>query len=196
MISSSSTRCCTSSTIRRARSGEAARALAPGGRLVVVDFDAHDQEFLRDEFAHRRLGFAVHEIEGYLAEAGLADVRFERVAAGQGRSRQADGRAVDRARIRASFPIRSQRATWSSPDGRETASAEPRRRAGSGLVRVLPAEDRRDGGELVGGGDAPRAARARPSSRSPTAPAARRASAPMRWSSAWRARRRCSRPRT
>ena len=39
--------------------GEAARALAPGGRLAVVDFDAHDQEFLRDEFAHRRLGFAV-----------------------------------------------------------------------------------------------------------------------------------------
>src|SRR5450432_868557 len=28
---------------------EAARALAPGGRIVVVDFDAHDQEFLRDE---------------------------------------------------------------------------------------------------------------------------------------------------
>ncbi len=38
---------------------EAARALAPGGRLVVIDFAAHDQEFLRDEFAHRRLGFAV-----------------------------------------------------------------------------------------------------------------------------------------
>ena len=73
-----------------------ARALAPGGRLAVVDFDAHDQEFLRDEFAHRRLGFAVDEVEGYLAEAGLAAIRVGARSAGQGRSRQADGRAVDR----------------------------------------------------------------------------------------------------
>jgi demethylmenaquinone methyltransferase/2-methoxy-6-polyprenyl-1,4-benzoquinol methylase/ArsR family transcriptional regulator len=58
---------------------EAARALAPGGRLAVVDFDAHDQEFLRAEFAHRRLGFVVQEIESYLGEAGLAAIRSERV---------------------------------------------------------------------------------------------------------------------
>jgi len=63
---------------------EAARALAPGGRLAVVDFDAHDHEFLRDEFAHRRLGFALDEIKGYLAEAGLADIRAERVAPAKG----------------------------------------------------------------------------------------------------------------
>jgi len=63
---------------------EAARALAPGGRLAVVDFDAHDQEFLRDEFAHRRLGFAVAEVEGYLAEAGLAAIRAERVPPAKG----------------------------------------------------------------------------------------------------------------
>ncbi len=63
---------------------EARRALAPGGRLAVVDFDAHDQEFLRDEFAHRRLGFAVDEIENYLAEAGLTGIRVERVPPAKG----------------------------------------------------------------------------------------------------------------
>ena len=63
---------------------EAARALAPSGRLVVVDFDAHDQEFLRTDFAHRRLGFALTEIEGFLAEAGLVGVEAKRVTPAPG----------------------------------------------------------------------------------------------------------------
>jgi demethylmenaquinone methyltransferase/2-methoxy-6-polyprenyl-1,4-benzoquinol methylase/ArsR family transcriptional regulator len=63
---------------------EAARTLMPGGRLMVVDFDAHDQEYLRDGFAHRRLGFAIEEINGYLAEAGLTGIRSERVRPGMG----------------------------------------------------------------------------------------------------------------
>ncbi len=37
---------------------EAARVLAPGGRLVIVDFAAHDHEELRTVHAHARLGFA------------------------------------------------------------------------------------------------------------------------------------------
>ncbi len=65
---------------------EAARALAPGGRLVVVDFDAHTQEFLRTDFAHRRLGFALSEIESFLAEAGLVGVDAKRVPPAAGES--------------------------------------------------------------------------------------------------------------
>ncbi len=32
---------------------EAARILAPGGKLLIVDFAPHDLEFLRDEHAHK-----------------------------------------------------------------------------------------------------------------------------------------------
>ena len=65
---------------------EAARALRAGGRLAVVDFDAHQEEFLRADFAHRRLGFPLAEIEGYLAEAGLVEIRSRRVPPEPGES--------------------------------------------------------------------------------------------------------------
>jgi ubiquinone/menaquinone biosynthesis C-methylase UbiE/DNA-binding transcriptional ArsR family regulator len=50
---------------------EATRLLAPGGRLLVVDFAPHGLEFLRESQAHRRLGFAGDQIAAWLAEAGL-----------------------------------------------------------------------------------------------------------------------------
>jgi len=56
---------------------EAARVLAPGGRLLVVDFAPHDLEFLREEHAHRRLGFSDETISQWLAAAGL-DVTLHR----------------------------------------------------------------------------------------------------------------------
>jgi ArsR family transcriptional regulator len=51
---------------------EAARVLAPGGRLAVVDFAPHALESLRDEHAHRRLGFSHDEVSAWFEAAGLA----------------------------------------------------------------------------------------------------------------------------
>jgi ubiquinone/menaquinone biosynthesis C-methylase UbiE len=50
---------------------EAARLLKPGGRLVIVDFAPHELEFLREEHAHRRLGFTDAEIAEWCEAAGV-----------------------------------------------------------------------------------------------------------------------------
>jgi ubiquinone/menaquinone biosynthesis C-methylase UbiE len=63
---------------------EAARALRPGGRLVIVDFAPHDLEFLRSDFAHRRLGFSRDTIESWLTAAGLEPELHRLVGGGEG----------------------------------------------------------------------------------------------------------------
>jgi ubiquinone/menaquinone biosynthesis C-methylase UbiE/DNA-binding transcriptional ArsR family regulator len=50
---------------------EAGRLVAPGGRMLVVDFAPHGLEFLREAQAHRRLGFARDQVVAWLDEAGL-----------------------------------------------------------------------------------------------------------------------------
>lgn len=50
---------------------ESARVLAPGGRLLVVDFAPHELEFLRTDFAHDRLGFAGGQVAQWMKDAGL-----------------------------------------------------------------------------------------------------------------------------
>ncbi len=53
---------------------EAARVLAPGGRLLIVDFAPHDVEALREAQAHTRLGIATGHVSEWFTGAGLTPV--------------------------------------------------------------------------------------------------------------------------
>ena len=51
---------------------EAARVTASGGRIAIVDFDAHQHEELREKHAHARLGFDDEQMRDLLDDAGFA----------------------------------------------------------------------------------------------------------------------------
>ena len=55
---------------------EAARALKPGGRLMIVDLMPHDLEEYRQTMGHQWQGFAEAQMLNWLADAGMADGRF------------------------------------------------------------------------------------------------------------------------
>ncbi|MGD9501045.1 MAG: ArsR/SmtB family transcription factor [Methyloceanibacter sp.] len=59
---------------------EAARLLAPGGRLLVVDFAPHELEYLREQSAHRRLGFARDQLARLFERSGLKLEGFRELA--------------------------------------------------------------------------------------------------------------------
>jgi ubiquinone/menaquinone biosynthesis C-methylase UbiE len=59
---------------------EAQRVLKPGGRILIADFAPHALEFLREEHAHRRLGFETREVQGWFHAAGLTPLAAEALA--------------------------------------------------------------------------------------------------------------------
>jgi ubiquinone/menaquinone biosynthesis C-methylase UbiE/DNA-binding transcriptional ArsR family regulator len=61
---------------------EAARVLKPGGKLLVVDFAPHELEFLREQSAHRRLGFARDQLGRWLESTGIKVERFRDLSPG------------------------------------------------------------------------------------------------------------------
>lgn len=62
---------------------EAARIVAPGGRLLIVDFDSHDREELRTQDAHSRLGFSDAQIASWFAASGLTLAETETLDGGE-----------------------------------------------------------------------------------------------------------------
>ena len=57
---------------------EASRVLRADGRLIVVDFAVHTEEFFRSEFKHHRLGFTDEEIRQCCNSAGISTLNKPR----------------------------------------------------------------------------------------------------------------------
>jgi len=54
---------------------EAVRIVAPGGRVLILDLRAHDEEWVRAKLGDRRLGFADDELTNMMAAAGLQQTK-------------------------------------------------------------------------------------------------------------------------
>jgi len=59
---------------------EAARLLRPGGRLMIIDLQPHDMEMLRENHAHRRLGFETEQVHGWCQQSGLCALKASNLA--------------------------------------------------------------------------------------------------------------------
>jgi ArsR family transcriptional regulator len=54
---------------------EAARIVAPGGRVLILDLREHDQSWVKNRLGDRWLGFSEEALTRLLEGAGLTDLR-------------------------------------------------------------------------------------------------------------------------
>lgn len=59
---------------------EAHRVLTRGGRLLVIDLLAHNEDWVREKLEHRHLGFTEEELAALLEAAGFTNVQVSRAA--------------------------------------------------------------------------------------------------------------------
>jgi SAM-dependent methyltransferase len=86
---------------------ELVRITRTGGSVVLLDLVPHNQEWMRDEMAHRWLGFARADVEKWLRAAGCGAIEFELTGSYAGERAKKNGkRAVEIFVARASAPAR------------------------------------------------------------------------------------------
>lgn len=88
---------------------ELCRITRPGGIVVVLDLVAHNQEWMREQMAHRWLGFEQTSIENWFRQARVTDVDYELTGAYAGEKMARNGnRPVEIFIARAALPIASR----------------------------------------------------------------------------------------
>ncbi len=55
---------------------DVARALKPGGRVLITDLLPHDREGYRQQLGHQWLGFSEAQMTSWLTAAGFTDIRL------------------------------------------------------------------------------------------------------------------------
>jgi ArsR family transcriptional regulator len=81
------------------------RVARRGGTVIVVDLVKHQQDWMREQMAHRWLGFAKEQIEDWFGEAGVSQLDYELTGAFAGEKIARNGnRPVEIFVARASVP--------------------------------------------------------------------------------------------
>jgi ArsR family transcriptional regulator len=70
---------------------ELCRVTRPGGAVILVDLVKHQQDWMREQMAHRWLGFERHEIEGWFNAAGVSQLDYELTGAFAGEKMARNG---------------------------------------------------------------------------------------------------------
>jgi ArsR family transcriptional regulator len=106
---------------------EAARALRPGGKLLIIDMLPHDREEYRARMGHVWLGFGREQLAEWLHEAGFDSVHHHALPADPA----AKGPAL--------FVASARRAADAAPRGNGRSKQERHSRATSRSTRARPA---------------------------------------------------------